>query len=182
MLVRSTVCLQYTVQNEIAADGLYCTPKRGAIVLHSRVIGLAGGIGSGKSTIARALSVHFQCPIVSFGDYVRRIAEKSGQRTSRYQLQAISEALLSSLGPQGLTRAVLAEANWDRRQSLIVDGIRLPAVIDALRVEAAPLLVVILYLDVPPDVRAERFAARDNLSSRELAGLDEHLTEREVAT
>ena len=60
----------------------------------SQVIAIAGGIGSGKSTIARALADYFKCPIASFGDYVRGVAELRGREANRRELQEIGEQLL----------------------------------------------------------------------------------------
>lgn len=146
----------------------------------SCVLGVAGPIGSGKSTVARALAASFGCPIASFGSYVRGVAERTGGDASRVGLQKLAEELISSIGLDGLTRAVLAAAKWDRKASLIVDGIRHSAVVAALRSQVAPVVVVITYLDVSPQIRLQRFAARDNLGQRDLAAFDAHATEREA--
>lgn len=146
------------------------------------IIALAGGIGSGKSTVAHAVADHLGCSIASFGDYVRSVLKAGGHRPSREKLQRTSEELIRSLGWQGLTRNVLAAVQWNRSQSLVVDGIRHPDVIMALKVATAPVPVSLVYLDVSPQVRATRVAARDNVSSCELAEFDRHPTEIAVAT
>jgi dephospho-CoA kinase len=46
----------------------------------------------------------------------------------------------------------------------------------------ARLSVVVVYLAVQPHLRLERIAARDNLSSDEIAMLESHSTERGVAS
>jgi hypothetical protein len=90
--------------------------------------------------------------------------------------------LIDSLGWDGLTRNVLAEAGWNGNRSLVVDGIRHSDVICALKVAAAPLPVLVIYLEVDPRVRAARVAARDNLPSDDLAKFDRHPTESGVGS
>jgi len=143
---------------------------------------LAGAIGSGKTSVALGLASALDCPVASFGAYVREVAARTGRGSSRKVLQEISEELIASLGPRGLTRNLLASTVWEREQSLVVDGIRHPAVVAALRAEVAPLPVILAYLDVKPEVRRERLVARDNLSAQELDGFELHSTERDVGT
>jgi dephospho-CoA kinase len=150
--------------------------------LHSAVIGLAGPIGSGKTSVALGLASALNCSVASFGTYVRELAVRSGRGTSRDTLQEISEQLIDLIGLRGLTRNVLASAVWDREHSLVVDGIRHPDVVTALRAEAAPLPVILVYLDVSPKVRRNRFVTRDNLSAWELDSFELHSTERDVET
>lgn len=148
--------------------------------MEPKIIALAGGIGSGKSTVARAIATRLGCPVASFGDYVRSVLKRSQVNPSRAALQRKSEELIESLGWQGLTQNVLVEARWTPNQSLVADGIRHPDVIKALKVAVAPLPVLVIYLDVEPHVRAARVAARDNLSSDDLAKFDRHPTETSV--
>lgn len=150
--------------------------------MHSAVIGLAGPIGSGKTSVALGLASALNCSVASFGTYVRELAVRSGRGTSRDTLQEISEQVIDSIGLRGLTRNVLASAAWDREHSLVVDGIRHPDVVTALRAEAAPLPVILVYLDVSHRVRRNRFVTRDNLSAWELDSFELHSTERDVGT
>jgi dephospho-CoA kinase len=150
--------------------------------LRSTVVGLAGPIGSGKTSVALGVASALECPVVSFGNYVRELAAQTGRGNSREVFQEISEQLMASLGPHGLTRNVLASQVWDRKHSLVVDGIRHPEVVVALREEAAPLPVILVYLDVRSKIRHERLVARDNLSAREIDGFEVHSTERDVGT
>jgi dephospho-CoA kinase len=139
-------------------------------------------MGSGKTSIARGLAKVLECPVASFGNYVRDLAGRIGRNSSREALQELSEQLLASIGPRGLTREILDSSSWDRNQSLVVDGIRHPTVVAALRAEVAPLPLILVYLDVPPAVRHERLVGRDNLSANEIEGFDLHSTERDVGT
>lgn len=146
------------------------------------VVGIAGAIGSGKSTVATALANQLGCPIASFGSYVRSVATMRGIGHSRTALQAISEELLDSIGLKGLIEETLIAAKWAGNQSLVIDGIRHPEMIAALRDRVAPLQLKIIYLAVEELVRSERVLARDALSEEQLLGFDRHSTERDVGT
>jgi len=144
------------------------------------VVGLAGLIGSGKSSVALGLASILECPIASFGTYVRSIAEQFGKPDSREVLQRIGENLLVS--PGELTRKVLESSGWDHKKSLVVDGVRNSSVVTALRQEVAPLRFILVYLEVSEEVRRNRLAERDKLSVRDLERFDLHSTERDVPT
>jgi cytidylate kinase len=146
------------------------------------VVAFAGPIGSGKTTVASRLATLLNCPMASFGGYFRSLAAKRGYTKSRDVLQRLSEEQIDSLGPRGLLRAVLALTSWDHEQDLVVDGIRHPSIVAALRAEAAPIPVILVYLDVPLELRQERLRCRDGLSSRDLGRFDLHPTERDVGT
>lgn len=150
--------------------------------MRSTVIGIAGLIGSGKSSVALNLASRLQCPVASFGGYVRALATNRGQEIRRGNLQELSEQLLASLGAEGLTRNVLAATAWDRKHSLVVDGVRHAAVVAALKAEVAPMPFLLIYLDVTVEVQQHRLVARDNLSAKELHGIELHSTERDVAS
>lgn len=150
--------------------------------MRSIVVGLAGAIASGKTSVALELANTIQCPIASFGQYVRDAAIRRGLGTDREVLQKISEELIASFGPQGLTKKVLESAMWDREHSLVVDGVRHPTVVEALTVEVSPIPFILVYLEVRFETRQERLVARDNLSSSHVKSFELHSTEREVGT
>jgi len=95
-------------------------------------------------------------------------------------LQAVGEELLDVLGPRGLVDGVLDRARWTPEKTIVVEGIRHESVVRALRERVAPIVPVLIYLDVPEQARSRRVAARDGISADELQGHDEHSTEREV--
>lgn len=146
------------------------------------MVGLAGPIGSGKTSVAQGIANALKCPIVSFGTYVRELSARSGRGHSRQVLHEISEELIASLGLYQLTQNVLASIVWNRKQSLVVDGIRHANVIAALRAQVAPLPVIVVYLDARHDLRRERFIARDNLSAQEFDAFELHPIEQNVGT
>lgn len=146
------------------------------------VVAISGAIGSGKTSVARALSKKLELPVASFGDYVRNVAKSRRQDISRTTLQEISEELLSSVGPQNFVRNVLADSSWNRLSPLVVDGLRHEQVLMALRKEVEPIPVLLVYLEATSSLRHERVAARDKGADSNLQEFELHSTEKEVAT
>ncbi|HMP06718.1 MAG TPA: AAA family ATPase, partial [Lacipirellulaceae bacterium] len=59
-------------------------------------LAFSGHIGSGKSTLSRAVADAIGAARVSFGDHVRAVARHQGEPETRERLQAIGEALVAS--------------------------------------------------------------------------------------
>ena len=148
--------------------------------MSSRVVGLAGQIGSGKSSVARGLADALSCPVASFGDCVRGIARERGVDPVRENLQAIGQELLEMLGPASFIDRVLEGSRWDRRGSLVVEGIRHRTVAETLPSRVQPIPFFLVYLEVPDPLRRSRAITRDALSPGVLSQLEQHPTEREV--
>jgi dephospho-CoA kinase len=81
------------------------------------VIGLAGQIAAGKTTIATRLAARLGIPRVSFGDEVRRVAAERGLPADRAVLQDLGEELIAA-GWDSFCRAVLAQGAWQPGQPL----------------------------------------------------------------
>lgn len=148
--------------------------------MRSIVVGIGGQIGSGKTSVAVNLASQLDCPLASFGSYVRKVASDRGLPTRREVLQDLSIELLASLGAEGLTRNVLTSSGWDRKHSLVVDGIRHSAIVAALKQQVSPLPFLLVYLDVSAKVRENRLVVRDNLSTKEINRFEHHSTEQDV--
>src|SRR5258708_6747088 len=88
------------------------------------VVALAGAIGSGKSVLSHRVSERLHWPRISFGDYVRKIAERNRRDAGdRSVLQQLGQALVVT-NVEDFVDKVLAEANWRERGNLILDGLR----------------------------------------------------------
>ncbi len=141
------------------------------------VIGVAGGIGSGKTEFARLLAEHLVGRLVSFGDFVRTKAAERGLESSREVLQALGECLISEFGWDEFVSAVIAP--WDRRGHLVVDGVRHVEAARALRRSVAPTAFRLVYLDANIEMRKVRLSQRHS-DAQNLSALDTHSTERDV--
>lgn len=143
------------------------------------VIGFAGKMGSGKTTVSSMTAQSLGWARVAFGDYVRSVARQRGLDDSRETLQALGESLLEK-DREGFSRAVLAQTDWRPGHSLVVDGIRHVQIADALRrlVEPARFLLVLISTD--DELRQSRLHQRDDGGRESLEQAEMHSTEIQV--
>jgi len=143
------------------------------------VIGFAGRIGSGKSTLSMEVAKMLGWPRASFGDYLRSVAKGSGLDESREVLQELGASLIEK-GVEDFCRAVLAHYKWSAGEPLVIDGIRHAEVVEALRKVVAPLEVRIVYVDVGDDKRLERLRRMDESMPGKFKEIESHSTEQQV--
>ena len=141
-------------------------------------IGLAGGVGSGKSTVAKSLAATVAGQVVSFGDYIRHLASALGEPTDRSNLQRIGQQRVEA-GASEFLNAFLIWASPEPGVPLIIDGVRHIAVHEALRKWAAlsDIDYTLIVLDTSAQARADR---RHNGDVREIVTVDGHPVENEA--
>lgn len=144
-------------------------------------IGISGGIGSGKTTLAEDLARALNCPLVSFGRYVKAVAAERGLGTDRETLQALGEALIAEQGWNGFVRSALASAGW-ASGDVVVEGIRHKEVVGALREALASVPFCHVFVEATTEARAERVEEREGITAASLARLEQHSTERQVSS
>lgn len=146
------------------------------------VLGLAGQIASGKSTIARALALAMRCSQVSFGRYVRNRAKEAGYDEDRRTLQDLGQDLLNERGTEQFCIDVLrSEApEFVPGMDLIVDGVRHVEVADALTSLTHPSRFALIFIRVDERTRQRRLELREGEDPMTLRQADEHETERDV--
>ena len=125
----------------------------------SKIIGIAGQIGSGKTSLAMELCSRLNWQIISFGSFVRSEANRRGIRIDRVALQQLGEDLIADLGPDEFVRQVLFSDKIN--SNMVMDGIRHVEIWQTLRSIAQQSILV--YLDIPEEVRIARLRQRDNL-------------------
>ncbi len=140
----------------------------------------SGGIGSGKTTLAVAVSVQFGLRHASFGQFVRAAAKRRGLPSSREHLQQLGENLIEELGWEDFCRGVLAEAGWSAKQPIAVEGVRHTLALDTITRVVAPMAVRLVYLDVAPTIRELRLRSERPDDAADLARADAHPNERDV--
>lgn len=143
------------------------------------VLGFAGKIASGKTTLSSQSAQTLGWPRVSFGEYVRAETQKRGLAESRESLQYVGESLLAA-DPEGFCRAVLAQANWKPDQPLVVDGIRHRQVVGVISRLVAPMRFALVFVNIDDSIRESRIRERDQGKSRMNWEIDVHSTEREA--
>ena len=85
---------------------------------------ICGRIGSGKSTVSAMLASDLSIQAVSFGDYIRQMAQRGGRPATRSALQNLGNCLYRQLGASGLLQATLEMAGTDNDEVVIFDGVR----------------------------------------------------------
>jgi len=146
------------------------------------IVALAGAIGSGKTTLARALADRLGWPTASFGDYVREQARRRGlDLGSRKVLQDLGQSLVEE-NPERFLAEALEWMDYDAAAGLVLDGLRHESVWQALRARSEKLPerpVVLLFLDTPEDVRHARLRDR-GLDDAAIATADGHRAEQDL--
>jgi cytidylate kinase len=148
------------------------------VVTSGTVACFAGKIGSGKTSVTRALAQCLNWRRVAFGDCVRaELARRGGNPDVREELQDLGQHLVDT-DPVSLCRAVLGAGNFSPGEDLLVDGIRHAAVYRALGEIVKPSQTCLIYLGATDDVRSLRVAERGDA----IAGAADHRVEAELAT
>jgi len=123
-------------------------------------ISLSGKIGSGKSSLSSQISELTGMPKVSFGDYVRYLAKKTGRDPGdRSTLQDIGEELVSG-DIVGFCWAVLGQSVHPIENGRVIDGVRHVAVLNCLRSIILPSQLIHFHIEVDSAVLEQRLKIR----------------------
>lgn len=125
----------------------------------SKVIGLLGPIGSGKTTVAKYLSEKYGFFMIVMGDLVRELARKKGLTPTREVLQAVQKEYVSKYGMDYFARLVIKRIEESKSERAVIDGMR--------RMEDVLVPknyfkenIIILLIDAPAKIRYERISKR----------------------
>lgn len=141
---------------------------------------ICGQMGSGKSTIAAFLASKLSKQVVSFGNYIRRLAQESGQPTTRDALQNLGQAQYQSLGATGLLHGVLHLAGVEEDQTVVFDGVRHTEVLAAIRRSAERTVAIYLEVSAEERYRRRRCQSSHDLSPEEFQSVEHHEVEAET--
>lgn len=144
-------------------------------------IAIAGRMGTGKTTLATALSDHLGWPRASFGDYVRSEVARLGMPLSRHNLQTVGTELLTADVAQ-FCHAVLATSGWTSGQGLIIDGLRHSETIEPISTFIHPLPLKVVLIKVQEEIRRQRLAHKGEVNELAVREADSHSSEKQVAT
>ena len=138
---------------------------------------VCGQIGSGKSTAADFIAAEFGFKAVSFGRYVRHLAERRGTPSTRDELQDLGDCLFRSRGSSGLLEDALEHFEINSHDSVVFDGVRHFEVLGDIRQSAGATIAV--YLEVNEEERFRRHQARQasGWSLEEFLAIDRHPVE-----
>ncbi len=146
--------------------------------MYSHLLAFSGSIGSGKSALSTELAKVLNYKYASFGDYVRKVATRTGYiNASRTQLQEVGEMLVEN-GSERFCQAVLQDAEWSQGEGLIVDGIRHLQILETLSEICFPQKLFLIYIAIDENIRKERIMSRGR--DNESASSMKHSTELQV--
>ncbi|MFP5274121.1 AAA family ATPase [Coleofasciculus sp.] len=145
------------------------------------VLGFSGKIASGKSILSTEVASCLGWQRVSFGDYVRSVAQRQGLGESREALQAVGVSLVDQ-GMEQFCRSVLSQVNWKPGQPLVVDGIRHAGIVPILRQIVAPLKLSLIFIAVNESTRNARLMDRGLTNWEQQQQIETHSTEAQVQT
>ncbi|MHC2663264.1 AAA family ATPase [Bradyrhizobium diazoefficiens] len=142
------------------------------------ILAVSGGLGSGKSTLTTEVAARLGWARASFGDQVKKVAaENNLDATDRAVLQNLGQALvLTKL--EDFIEETLAQAQG--AEYIVLDGIRHVEVLLMLK-QKYHEAVRLVHLDVPSDIRQERYIKRENVERRLLARYESDITEAQIA-
>ena len=122
-----------------------------------RAVAVCGHICSGKSSIVNYLSELYNWDVISFGKYVRHLADTKGLPSTRETYQILGQQLINELGAQQFLYNTI-QFNQPISTIHLYDGVRHMSVLAELRLAYRSTLVI--YLDVSDSVRYARFKTR----------------------
>lgn len=144
------------------------------------VVCFSGRIGSGKTSVTRALADHLGWRRAGFGDYLRdRIVREGGDASDREALQELGQRLVDTNAEQ-FCRDVLAHAGHVQGESLLVDGIRHVAVYQIVALLVAPARSRLIHLSADNEHVRDRVDRRSGEAS-DLDRAEAHRVEAELA-
>jgi len=145
------------------------------------VYAFAGRMGSGKTTLTKALAKAVGCKRASFGDYVRHVVKGRGLKQTRENLQKIGTELLEQ-DRLGFCSEVLYHSGWTPGEPLVIDGLRHAETIELIQQLVSPLRLKIVYIKVDDGIRLERLSARGEGERDALSVAESHTSEQQVGT
>lgn len=130
-------------------------------------LGVAGGRGSGKTSVSTLLAIRLNAKRASFGEYLRGEARRLGLEETIENLQDVGQRLVST-SPVKFVENVVQTSGWNGKEVLIIDGIRHLEILEALRSVLSPTQVRLILLKVDSEVRKKRLEHRgDDISNFE---------------
>ena len=125
-----------------------------------KVIGIVGGIGSGKDEVLKYLRDRYGVPYLSTGDIVRRMAGEEGVEGTRENLEAISRRCFQDMGKGCFVRMAGDEILRQGWMVAGISGVRAPDDVELLR-ERFGRDFVLVRIDIKdPLVRFDRVRKR----------------------
>jgi len=142
------------------------------------LIGLAGGIGSGKSSVADFLHKKYGAERLRFSKILSDVLERLDLPRDRRNLQVLGEVLRKSFGGNVIVDAFARDLEGCTADVVVVDGIRFENEVAMLRKFENNVLI---YVDASPRVRYMRSVDRGE-RGEEAKSFEEFMESENMAT
>jgi len=129
------------------------------------VIGLAGGIGSGKSIVSEHLQKKYNAVEHRFSKIFEDILDRLYLPHSRKYLQKLGKSLRKELGNDVIVNALKKDIEAGKAEIVVVDGIRYENEVEMLRSFKNN---VFIFITAPPELRYGRCVARAERGEAEI--------------
>lgn len=121
------------------------------------VIGIAGEIGSGKTTVGEYIKKKYNGTALKFSGPLRDILNRLGLEETRVNMQSLSTVLRETFGQQLLSSVLLSDVKKSDSKIIFIDGIR--RFEDVASFKDLPEFLLI-FIDTPTKIRFERITER----------------------
>lgn len=136
------------------------------------VIGLAGRIGSGKTSISKYIERKYGARQIKFSQILMDILDRLHVEKNRENLQKLGAGLRNVMGKDVIVNAFEKDLESLDADIIVIDGIRYMNEIEMLRRFENNILI---FVDVPPEIRYERVRGREEKSGESSTSYEEFL-------
>lgn len=155
------------------------TSPTGCTAPPSVVLGFAAPIEAGKTTVSTSVAERLKAPRVSFGSYIRKVAEQKGMEITRDVLQDLGDEMVRR-GVREFCQEVLKQQPCHPGVPLVIDGVRHLEVLNVLEELLAPAAAYLIYIKVDRQTQATRLLRDELRHAKPLEELEKHATEEQV--
>lgn len=143
-------------------------------------IAIAGGIASGKSTVASIISEKYSIPKISFSDVLKVYCIKNGIEVNRTNLQNLGQSLIAKNGYSGFLDFIINESKdiIDWRKDVILEGFRHREVYKEFHKRFPDSKLI--YCCCSRDEQVKRGIERENLTEEKIKSYLEHPVESDI--
>ena len=150
------------------------------MVRRSLLVCFSGKIGSGKTSISRAVACRLGCRRTSFGGYLRdEVALRGGDPDCRESLQDLGQYQIEQ-DAESFCRDVLATGDFIAGEDFVLDGIRHIEVLAHLGRIAVPSELRLIFINADAGLRSSRVGKRSDRARADFDRATGHVVETDM--
>ena len=151
-----------------------------AVAATTLLVCFSGKIGSGKTSISRAVARRLECRRTSFGGYLRNeVVRHGGDPKCRKSLQDLGQSRIEQ-DAESFSRDVLSAGGFVAGEDFVLDGIRHVDVLPHLARIAAPSEVRLIFLKADAGLRSIRVGERSDRAREDFDRATGHVVEADM--